>query len=374
MLDTLILIMWRLGTVVAGVGSIAVGLLYLKQDSLLYFPEIGGIPRKPGSNPRRYRSPDEHNIPFETHMIPCEDGVSIHSWLLLHPNAKNERIPTLMFFHGNAGNIGLRLPNAASMYHYLKANVMLVEYRGYGDSDDATTNEDGLKLDSEAALRFLSTYDAIDPSRIFVFGRSLGGAVAFHMAQYAHRENLPLAGVIVENTFLSIARMVDHLMPFLAPFKSLILRIGWNSHRIVPHLSVPTLFLAGSDDQLVPHSHMLELYNLSLKASRCARIHIIKDGTHNETWLQGGREYWEKIRAFMTEVFAAEQRGSFSSVSEVPMEDLQQGGTMAVGMGADADSRTGVIPTMPANLVGMTREATMAAVSQTSDRRSKKDK
>lgn len=149
------------------------------------------------------------------------------------------------------GNIGLRLPNALQMLQYLDAHVLLVEYRGYGDSDDAQVNEAGLKLDAEAALRFIRTHPHVDPNQIFLFGRSLGGGVAFHLAQYAEKNSIPVAGVMVENTFLSIAAMVDTLMPYVAPFKALILRIGWRSDRIVPHLTVPVLYLAGARDELV---------------------------------------------------------------------------------------------------------------------------
>ena len=100
--------MWRLGSVAVGLLSIAAGLLYAKQDSLLYFPAIGGVPRKPSENPRKYRSPEEHGIPFETHRIQTADGVMIHSWLMLQPSAagsnpEKQKVPTLMFFHGNAG-------------------------------------------------------------------------------------------------------------------------------------------------------------------------------------------------------------------------------------------------------------------------------
>ena len=68
-----------------------------------------------------------------------------------------------------------------------------------------------------------------DKSKIFLFGRSLGGAVAFHLAQYCELNSINIAGVVVENTFLSIAKMVDELMPLIAPLKPLVLRIGWNS-------------------------------------------------------------------------------------------------------------------------------------------------
>ncbi len=363
MTDVLLRLFWKAGTLVTGVVALAMGVLYVKvsickiylqlmhnhinlvhqltcsafcchsynclqQESLLYFPSIGGVPRHPAQNPRRYRSPSEHNIPFETHMIPCADGTTIHSWLLYHPEnseSSKKKVPTIIFFHGNAGNIGLRLPNAIQMYKYLKANIWLIEYRGYGDSDDVKPNEAGLKMDAEAVWNYVNNPQLnihmpnVDPRRLFVFGRSLGGAVAFHLAQHsqmaAWKSYPPLAGVIVENTFLSISEMVDHLMPYVAPFKLLVLRMDWNSGVIAPMIRIPTLLLAGAKDTLVPHSHMLELYNRlkSSKVGNLVRMHIVEDGTHNETWMQGGEAYWIAIQKFIDEVFAAEAAPTGSS-------------------------------------------------------------
>lgn len=199
----------------------------------------------------------QHQIQFESHKIECADGVSIHAWLLFRDKDRSQNLPTLVFFHGNAGNIGLRLPNALQMIQYLNANVFMVEYRGYGESDSVSPSEAGLKLDAEAALRFITKHPSIDASNVFLFGRSLGGAVALHLAEYAQHQRLPLAGVIVENTFTNIAEMVDHLMPLIAPLKYLVLRIKWDSLPIVSKLHVPVLYLAGARDELVPHHHML---------------------------------------------------------------------------------------------------------------------
>lgn len=353
--------MWNAMTVVVGLAAMLGGLLYVKQDSLLYYPEIGGIPKRPSQNPRRYRSPDEHQVPFETHMIRCSDGVKIHSWLMMRKNS-GHKIPTIVFFHGNAGNIGLRLPNALQMLQYLDAHVLLVEYRGYGDSDDAPVNEAGLKLDAEAALKFIRTHPQVDPEQIFIFGRSLGGSVAFHLAHYAERNNIPIAGVMVENTFLSIAAMVDTLMPYVAPFKALILRIGWRSDLIVPHLTVPVLYLAGGRDELVPHSHMVELYKAT-QQSRMLKMHIIENGTHNESWLQGGTEYWAQMKEFMQQATSTQltananinapiATSSTITQSQAPhtvekMPSSQQQETMG----------SPSIPLMPQRLVGMLSEA-----------------
>ncbi|KAL7548051.1 hypothetical protein ACHAWF_011338 [Thalassiosira exigua] len=322
--EMLVRFLWRCGTFFTGAVALALGALYAKQESLLYFPSIGNVPRHTSQNPRRYRSPAEHDVPFETHRIPCQDGVSLHSWLLYHPDAAGggggggRRRPTIVFFHGNAGNIGMRLPNAVQMHRYLRANVWLIEYRGYGDSDDATVNESGLKSDAEAVWEYVhdprtrggtAGTNAVDPRGVFVFGRSLGGAVAFHMARYAESTaHPPLAGVIAENTFLSISEMVDHLMPLVAKVKMLILRMRWDNGEVVPTLRSPTLFLAGAKDTLVPHSHMLELFDRRKRsgAGGVVRMHVVEDGTHNETWMQGGRAYWIAIQRFLDEVVAAE--------------------------------------------------------------------
>jgi pimeloyl-ACP methyl ester carboxylesterase len=341
----------RLGTIAGGLLVCAVGLLYAKQDSMLYFPSIGGVPRRPSQNPPRYRSPSEHDIPHETNMIRCSDGVRIHSWLLLQPGSREKRSPTVLFFHGNAGNIGLRLPNAMQMYHHLGANVMLVEYRGYGDSDDVSPNEAGLKLDAEAALAFARGHAAVDPGRVFAFGRSLGGGVAFHLAKHAEDSGSPLAGLMVENTFLSIATMVDHLLPLVAPLKFLILTLDWNSATIAPTLRrSPVLYLAGARDELVPPSHMRDLYQASAGTGSIARMHVVPGGTHNDTWLQGGKAYWEAIRNFLGEALDLE-KGELAAAGD--------GGAHAAMEGAASD----VIPTMPGNLVGMAREATVAGAT-----------
>lgn len=247
------------------------------------------------------------------------------------------------------GNIGLRLPNALQMLQYLDAHVLLVEYRGYGDSDDAPVKESGLKLDAEAALKFIRTHQKVDPNRIFIFGRSLGGSVAFHLANYAERNRIPIAGLMIENTFLSIAAMVDVLMPYLAPFKGLILRIGWNSRQLVPHLTVPILYLAGANDQLVPHEHMLELYKHS-KSSRLLQMHIIPDGTHNESWLQGGPEYWQKMKEFMHQAELAEP------ASDTPLPSQTFGASVSPPH-PTSQTESSNIPLMPKRFVGMMSEA-----------------
>lgn len=356
--------MWKVGYLGLGGGFFITGLLYAKQDSILYIPEIGDLPKRPANNPRNYRSPSEYRIPHESHMIRCEDGVTIHAWLLLQKDS--EQCPTIVFFHGNAGNIGMRLPNAKKMYKELNANILMVEYRGYGDSDSVKPSEVGLKLDAEAALDFIRGRSNIDPDIIFCFGRSLGGAVAFHLAQYSEESKQKngqslLAGLIVENTFLSVSKVVDKLLPWVAPLKSLVLRIGWDSETIAPKITLPVLYLAGDTDEIVPFFHMKELYKLSSKSSIYSKMHTIRGGTHNDSWIVGGKEYYIQMRTFLSHVVSENGdncRRPSSDWSEVSVDEkaIHEEHSIAIGMG-EAEKSIGIssIPVMPTNLVSMAK-------------------
>ena len=160
-------------------------------------------------------------------------------------------------------------------------------------------SEAGIKSDCEEALKFIANHPSIDRSKLFIFGRSLGGAIGFHVAQYAQRNNIPLAGLIIENTFVSIDRMVDVLLPFLSPVKGLLLRLHYDSSKIVPELKLPILYLSGDSDEIVPPSQMMELYESSRQSNKRTEIHVVKGGMHNDTWLQGGRAYWKAIQEFV---------------------------------------------------------------------------
>ena len=324
--------------------------LYLKQDSLLYYPTVGSMPQSPNDNPDGYRSPKDFEIPFENVMIRCADNVQIHAWLLLHPTPSPSPRPTVIFFHGNAGNIGFRLPNSSRMYHDLDANVLQVEYRGYGNSerDRIPINESGLNLDADAALAFVESHPKLKNSDLLLFGRSLGGAVAISLAGRATSPTDRIKGIIVENTFTSIPDMVDSLMPLVAPLKGLILRIKWDSRIVVPTLKVPILFFSGDRDELVPQRHMLELYELAKGVHPNAVLHRVKGGMHNDTWLKGGDKYWSVFRDFVDKAIGRQTKVGVAHVG-VPVG----GGAGAAGTplknkkDKDQEHATVSIPIMP---------------------------
>ncbi|KAJ8253180.1 hypothetical protein GJAV_G00209990 [Gymnothorax javanicus] len=263
------------------------GLLYQLQDALLYFPE------QPPSS--RLYVPTPTGVLHESVFIRAKDGVRLHLLLLRHAGdgPVPGRAPTVIYFHGNAGNIGHRLPNALLLLVNLKVNVALLEYRGYGRSE-GEPSEEGLRLDAQATLDYISACPDLDPGRVVLFGRSLGGAVAVRLAAENPRR---VAALVLENTFLSIPHMAAALFSFL-PLRLLPLCCYKNtflSYRHVARCLMPSLFISGLSDQLIPPAMMKQLYELS--PSRTKRIAVFPDGAHNDTWQCQG--YFPALEQFL---------------------------------------------------------------------------
>lgn len=311
------------GKIVGGLLLTLTLVLYYNQDKMLYIPNTPGMPRTPDENPPGMQSPNDWNregrlrrgvgvgIPFEDVMIKTKDNISIHVWLLLQDDAEN--CPTIIYFHGNAGNMGFRLKNAASMYAVAKVNILMVDYRGYGKSE-GQPSEIGLQLDAEAALDFAQNHSRLKDSAMIMFGRSLGGAVSVYLA---HKFPERVRGVIVENTFLSVSAMVDKLMPFLKSIKSIVLNIKWNSDDKVGSLKQPILFISGDKDELVPRFHMEKLHELA-KSSVHAEFYSVTGGTHNDTWERGGAAYYKRLQAFADRFRRATSKSVEATTEQAP--------------------------------------------------------
>ncbi len=198
------------------------------------------------------------------------------------------------------------------MHRALRCNTLVLDYRGYGNSQGSPT-EHGLQLDALAAAGFVQRLAAegrIAGERVFLFGCSLGGAVALWLA--TRRPEL-FAGVIVENTFTSIEDMAIVLLSRVAPpgrFEPT-LRAGlhvfmtshWRSIDIVPTLTIPSLFFSGLADELVPAEHMRRLYDAAPDPERGGPekvFHAVEGGEHNTTFYQGGQAYYDAYSRFIS--------------------------------------------------------------------------
>eukprot|EP00292_Cryptomonas_paramecium_P011032 CAMPEP_0113711170 /NCGR_PEP_ID=MMETSP0038_2-20120614/30597_1 /TAXON_ID=2898 /ORGANISM="Cryptomonas paramecium" /LENGTH=323 /DNA_ID=CAMNT_0000637375 /DNA_START=60 /DNA_END=1027 /DNA_ORIENTATION=- /assembly_acc=CAM_ASM_000170 len=239
--------------------------------------------------PRDFYMPNYEDVSIET-----KDGKVVHGWLI---KRKDPRMyPTILHFHGNACNISHMLYDALGMFQKVKANVLLVDYRGYGQSE-GSPSEAGLKLDAEAALDLLlARPDVVDPAAIFLFGRSLGGAVAIDLA--ARREEA-VRGLVVENTFTGIEELVKFLSPALCRPVLRNLSSKWDSVGVIRQIRRPILFLSGRADEIVPPHMMTALYKAATLSDGREMASFPK-GRHNSTCLARG--YYETIRRFVDRV------------------------------------------------------------------------
>ena len=141
-------------------------MVYFNQNNLVYVPTKG-------SN----YTPSNYNLIYEDITLTTEDNEEIKSWFIPHNNPR----ATLLFLHGNGGNLSSRL-DSINIFHQLGLSVFIIDYRGYGDSSGIAT-ENGTYIDAETAFYFLRNEKNISEDDIIIFGRSLGGAVAIWLAK-----------------------------------------------------------------------------------------------------------------------------------------------------------------------------------------------
>lgn len=243
-------------------GSIT-DLLYNLCDILLYNPQI------PQGSRVMVKTP---NIAHEVFYIYTIDNVKIYVQLIKQ-SVEPQSAVTVIYLHGNAGNVGHRLDNAMEMYNLLKCNILMVEYRGYGLSS-GTPSEAGLYKDALAAIQFLHRRDDICHTKIVLFGRSLGGAVAIGICDqilrtYRYANFQPMA-MIIENTFTSLPRISRHLCKNNGTWLRMITMVpDWfyksrfDSLNKISNNALPTLFVSGQADEIIPREMMSELFRVS---------------------------------------------------------------------------------------------------------------
>jgi uncharacterized protein len=249
-------------------------LLYVFQSNFIYFP-----------SQQLSLSPEDINLKFENVSLITEDKVSIHGWYIPHPDSKQ----TLLFLHGNAGNISHRL-DSLNIFHQLGLSILIIDYRGYGQSEGKTT-EAGTYQDAETAWNYLINDRHLSGEDIIIFGRSLGGGVASWLAQ----KHLP-AALILESTFTSISDMAALIYPYL-PVKWMS-RIHYASIERIDKIHCPILFIHSPDDELVPYHLGQKLYQRAEHPKSFMNI----GGGHNDGFMSSQPNYSRGIYKFIQQL------------------------------------------------------------------------
>ncbi|MFQ5572508.1 MAG: alpha/beta hydrolase [Rhodothermales bacterium] len=225
-------------------------------------------------------SPAVLGLPYHDVWFHAADGVRLHGWFV-----PGQRPLTLLWFHGNAGNISHRLDNIAAIHRHLGIGVFIFDYRGYGQSEGMPT-EEGLYRDARAAREALIR-EGVGADQIVYFGRSLGASVALELDLVAH----PVA-LILESPMLSVPAMANRILPgsgFL--FKS-----RFDSRTKISHVRSPVFVLHGDIDEVVPYEHGRRLFEAAPKPKA---FYTIRGARHNDTYQIGGEAYWTAWARFL---------------------------------------------------------------------------
>ncbi|KAL9484697.1 hypothetical protein ACSS6W_003486 [Trichoderma asperelloides] len=273
-----------------GIAAILTSLLYFKQKALIYPSHMPTNSRTDIPRPTQFGIKD-----FEELVIPTDDGEKLSAYYIRGPRGgKNSNI-TIIMFHGNAGNIGHRLPIARVFINMIGCNVFMLEYRGYGAST-GEPDESGLGIDAQTGLNYLRERAETRHHRFVVYGQSLGGAVSIKLVA-KNQERGDIAGLILENTFLSMRKLIPSVLP-PAKYFTLLCHQVWPSEATLPSISkIPILFLSGLQDEIIPPSHMTQLYNVSTSFSKTWKT--FPGGDHNSSVLEEG--YFEAISDFIAD-------------------------------------------------------------------------
>ncbi len=218
------------------------------------------------------------------------DGIDIHAWWYEVEGDGPGPVPSVLFFHGNAGDISHRTPIAEGLLRE-GLSVLLLEYRGYGGSG-GKPSEKGFFQDALAGWTFLLEQEG-DPARIVIFGRSMGAAVAARLAA-----NQAPGGLVLESAFTSLKAIGQSVYPFLPGFLFSRLEGRFATRDWVGRVDAPLLVIHGAEDELVPLAMGREV----LDAGRGPKEWLaVPRAGHNDVFWVGGSEYFRRIGDFARE-------------------------------------------------------------------------
>lgn len=273
-------------------------LLYHLGDVLLY---TNNTPKDSRTN---VQSPSDFDLPFESLCLTTEDNVRINALLIKRPEPECSHCPTVIYFHGNSGNVGHRLQHVSDLYRKNRCNLLCVEYRGFGLSE-GRPSEQGLKLDARAALDYVLQQQDLNSDKIVVFGRSLGGAVAIDLVANSPKRSR-VSALVAENTFTTLPDIARKLFPVLGSLPDWAFKNQWRSIDSAKNITVPALFLSGLSDETVPPRMMTALYDQC--PSSVKRLARFESGNHKFT--HNCDNYYETVSQFFAEVFAEDKNSS----------------------------------------------------------------
>ncbi len=244
---------------------------------LIFFPESEVL-----------ATPGDYGLAYEDVWLETRDGVRLHGWIVRPAASPGGSTRVVLWLHGNSGNIGHRAAAVAAMARGIGVPVMIIDYRGYGQSEGSPA-EEGLYRDAEAAYDYLAARPEFSGSSIVAFGRSLGAAVAVELAIRRQVEAL-----VLESPFTSVSEMARLRNRFLP--SGLLVRARFDTLAKMPEVRAPVLVFHGTDDEIVPVDMGRRVHEA---APGRKRLYLLEGAMHNDPHHEPGAPYYSVLSDFL---------------------------------------------------------------------------
>jgi len=264
---------------VLGCGAFVFGLRWL--ESLMTF-------RPERMSEKEYKSPPEG---AELAWLPSSPGVHLRGWYF--ESQSKPAIATIIFFHGNGGNIS-NVGWLGQRFAKHGFNVLLFDYRGYGASEGVVADESGLYADGDAAVAYLVNKKGVRPEQIILYGQSLGTTVAVDVASRGN-----YGALVVESGLSSASSVAASALPWLPAWLHFLGRNRFESARKIANVKSPVLIAHGDPDGTIPTDEGRRLF---AAANEPKKLLIVPGAGH--VVFAAGEPYLSQVERFMRDAMA----------------------------------------------------------------------
>ena len=246
-------------------------------------------------------TPGDFGADFEDVYFATADGLQLNGWFVPAPDAAGGPATTVLWFHGNGGNLGHRAVDVVLLSRRLGVNVFIFDYRGYGRSQ-GLPSEAGLYQDARAALDYLVTRGDVDAGRVVYLGRSLGTGVAVELAAARPTEQGP-AGLVLVSPLTGTKDMARVLNPY-NPLR-LVVPNRFDNLRRIGQVYCPLLVIHSDADEIIPVGQARRVY---AAANPPKSFHLWRGAGHNDNLgsAEGGRSaeggLWAALGQFLASI------------------------------------------------------------------------
>jgi uncharacterized protein len=270
---------------------LTISLSLIAGTALLYFA-ARRFERSVVFQPERYSEGARWNLPAggEDVWFRGASGERLHGWYVPAAGVESERAPSVIYFHGNGGNINTVGWVGESLARR-GLNVLLFDYRGYGRSEGSVTDEQGIYADADAAYDYMVRERKVRPEQLVLYGQSLGTTAA---ADLASRK--PCGALILESGLSSASDMAGLILPWVPTWVHRYGRNHFESASKLEGVRAPVLVTHGARDRVIPVEQGYKLYGAAREPKRLV---IIQEAGHNDMVATGGAAYLNELAGFI---------------------------------------------------------------------------